>query len=199
MTIKIAHDIVCPWCWIAISQARKLNAEFGVQFEWVGHELYPPSMDLPPPSAPAVPVATNRPPTPSRLELAYAAEGMTPPNPKPPYPVRSHLALQACAHAQAEGVPRFIESVYLAYWQSGIDIESVDALVKVGLDVGLDETRLRAALSELRYADQILPYDDASYAAGVYNVPTFFIGGERYAEQPYAVLRAAVKEALAAQ
>lgn len=196
MTIKVAHDIICPWCWIAVSQARRLQAEYGVDFAWVGHELYPPSMDLPAPSAPAAAVVGHRPPTPSRLELAYAAEGMTPPQPKPPYPVRSHLALQACAHAQVEGVAEFIEAVYAAYWERGIDLESVDALVEVAVGVGLDETRLRAALSENRYSDEIIPYDDPSYAAGVYNVPTFFIGGDRYAEQPITVLRQAVAGAL---
>jgi hypothetical protein len=40
-------------------------------------------------------------------------------------------------------------------------------------------------------------FDDPAYASGVYNVPTFFIGEERYAEQPLTVLKKAVRGALA--
>ena len=39
--------------------------------------------------------------------------------------------------------------------------------------------------------------DAPAYASGVYNVPTFFIGKERYAEQTYSVIRDAVERASA--
>ena len=35
-------------------------------------------------------------------------------------------------------------------------------------------------------------FDDDAYNSGIYNVPTYFVGDERLAEQPYVVLRDAV-------
>jgi len=48
------------------------------------------------------------------------------------------------------------------------------------------------AIAERSYQHNIIGFDDPAHATGVYNVPTFFIGGDRYAEQPYSVIRKAV-------
>jgi hypothetical protein len=50
------------------------------------------------------------------------------------------------------------------------------------------------AIKERRFEDKIIAFDEPSYATGVYNVPTFYIGGERYAEQPYGVLQQAMRK-----
>jgi 2-hydroxychromene-2-carboxylate isomerase len=44
--------------------------------------------------------------------------------------------------------------------------------------------------------ENIVPFDDVAYSKGIWNVPTFFIGGKKYAEQPYAVLARAVQSVL---
>jgi 2-hydroxychromene-2-carboxylate isomerase len=43
----------------------------------------------------------------------------------------------------------------------------------------MDQIDLRAAISQRKFADRLVNFDDDAYAAGIYNVPTFIIGGER--------------------
>jgi predicted DsbA family dithiol-disulfide isomerase len=196
LVVPVAHDFTCPWCWIGHRQAQRMAAEFGVTFDWLGYELYPESLPWPEPGTPEPP-NPNRPVTPSRLQLAYAAEGMDPPTVQRPRRMRIHNALEAVEHAKALGVEQeAVDRLYLAYWTRGMAIGEADVVCEVlqGLVEDLDD--LRQAMAEKRYEEKIVPYDDEAYARGVYNVPTFFIGGERYAEQPYVVLQRALKSSL---
>ena len=104
MIIPVAHDFICPWCWIGISQARRLQQEFGVQIEWLAYELLPETMEWPePPPKPVV--ETERTKTPNRIELAYAAEGMEPPTADRPKRMRSHYAHEAAEFATNDPEP----------------------------------------------------------------------------------------------
>lgn len=194
--IVVAHDFTCPWCWIGLSQAKRLRREFGVEIEWVGYELFPEELPLPEPPAPKAPEPDTglppRPKTPSRLQLAYAAEGLERPPASPPS-MRTHNALEAAEFAKDRGVGwEMVERLYIAGWTEGRDIDHPDVIAEIGAGLGLKKRELKAALKEKRYADRIVPFDDAAYRAGVYNVPNFWIDGASYAEQPYAVLRRAV-------
>lgn len=196
LVVPVAHDFTCPWCWIGHRQAKRLADEFGVTFDWLGYELYPESLAWPEPGPPEE-VNPNRPPTPSRLRLAYAAEGMDPPTVQRPRRMRIHAALEAVEHCKTLGVAQeAVDRLYEAYWTQGTAIGEPDVACEVlaGLVEDLDDLRL--AIAERRYDDKIVPYDDEAYARGVYNVPTFFIGGERYAEQPYTVLKRALRSSL---
>ncbi|MDX2064456.1 MAG: dihydrofolate reductase family protein [Fimbriimonadaceae bacterium] len=201
LTIPVAHDFVCPWCWVGLHQVRRLQAEFGVQIDWRGYELYPPELPYPDhytrPAAPE-PV-TNRPVTPSRLALMYAAEGIVPPTRRGPFPMRTTQAHQASEFAKAHGKgDAFIERLYRAYWTEAIDIERLDFLRDVAREFGFDLAAFEHAVRNGTYRHLVVPFDDAAYGLGVYNVPTFFIGRERLAEQPYTVLAEATRHAVAA-
>ncbi|MBL8060719.1 MAG: dihydrofolate reductase family protein [Chthonomonas sp.] len=192
LTISVAHDYICPWCWIAVSQMRRLRAEFDVEFEWRGYELYPEGMEWPPRK---VHEATDRPPTPTRTQLAFAVEGLEPA--KGPPGMRTFRAHQAAEYAREKGVGQeFNERLYEAYWNQGLRINDLPVLrfLANGLISDLDD--FEAAIEEQRYRDRVIVYDEPAYASGVYYVPTLFIDGKAYAEQPYSVLRKAVIEAL---
>jgi predicted DsbA family dithiol-disulfide isomerase len=33
----VAHDVVCPWCWVAVRQAEWMRADFTTKsLRWVG-------------------------------------------------------------------------------------------------------------------------------------------------------------------
>lgn len=179
-----------------ISQIRKLKTQFAVEFEFLAYELFPEGLEYPP-DAPA-PVASQRPRLPSRFQLAAAAEGVSLPKVERPHQMRTHLAHETVLVLTALGRDPWpiIERLYTAYWQHGTDLAVVENLWKLVQDDGLDEEDFRAALGERRFAEQIIGFDEAAYASGVYNVPTYFVGGERFAEQPYTVLEAAVRKAL---
>lgn len=200
MVIKVAHDFICPWCWIAVKQADDLRAKFDVSFDWMAFELFPISLPWPA-ATKSEPVAEqpDRAPTPNRLDLAYAAAGMTKPTAQRPLGMRTHNAHQAVEAAKAQGGDheKLIDRLYRAYWEDGKNISKIDTLVELaeGLVLSIDD--FRAAIEEKRYADKIIGFDDDAYAAGVYNVPTFWIGGVKYAEQPTSVLMEAVEKELA--
>ncbi|MCC6403314.1 MAG: DsbA family protein [Fimbriimonadaceae bacterium] len=196
MVVKIAHDFTCPWCWIGLSQANRLREEFGTEIVWAGYELWPENLDRPSVKPPAL-KDERRPATPSRLELAYAAEGMAPPTAERPKLMRTHNALQAAEFAREAGAQhQAVEAIYRALWEEGDRIGDLDVLRRVLAGI-LDVDAMAAAVETRRFAARIVAFDNDAYSVGVFNVPTFFIGGERYAEQPYVVLHRAVRQVLA--
>lgn len=193
MVIRVAHDYICPWCWIAVFQTKRLKEEFGVSFDWVGYELMPEELPWGDP-APKAPENPNRAATPSRLDLAYAAEGMEKPTAERPSKMRSHNALEATEfvkeHGDADG---FIEAMYRALWEEGREINDLDVIREVAAGFVPDVEALVEAVKSKAYDGKIVKFDDGAYAAHVYNVPTYWIGDEKYAEQPYPVLAKAIR------
>lgn len=196
MIIPVAHDFVCPWCWIMYFQCEELTAEFGVCFEWRGYELFPEELEQPEPGPlPPPPIKTDRPSTPTRMQLAYAAQRMEKPTSVRPKDMLTHNAHEAVEFAKLSGVQdQVIARFYRAYWEDGRVINDPDVIAELTADVIEDQAGLREAIETKRFKDQIVGFDDPAYASGVYNVPTFFIGEERYAEQPITVLRKAIQD-----
>ncbi|MCW5939783.1 MAG: DsbA family protein [Fimbriimonadaceae bacterium] len=191
-TIVVAHDFTCPWCWIGWHQAERLRAEFEVKIEWAGYELMPENLPWPAPG-PQIPSDPRRPITPSRLELAYAAEDLDRPHATRPKNMRTHNALEAVEHLKQEGFAHeFVGRMYRAYWTQGQEIDALDVIEELAAGLTEDWAAMRSAIESRKYADKIVPFDDDAYAAGVFNVPTFFIGEARLAEQPYRTIARAV-------
>lgn len=195
LTIPVAHDFICPWCWVGLFQAKRLQEEFGVRVEWRGYELFPAGLDWPDYPA-AKPQPSNKPATPSRLEFLLAAEGIVLPQIERPKKMRTYNAHQALEYAKTEGAgDAFNEALYRAYWERGEAINEIDVLKRLAHGLVHDIDAMVEAIRTKRFKKNVVDFDDDAYANGVYNVPTFFIGGERYAEQPYVVLRDAVLKA----
>ncbi|MEZ5163924.1 MAG: DsbA family protein [Fimbriimonadaceae bacterium] len=197
ITIDVAHDFICPWCWIGWKQGLQLEEEFGIQLNWIGYELFPPEMPWPEPGPPLPDPPANRPKTPSRLELAYAAQGMEKPTVQRPRHMRIHNALQAVEHAKRHGDHRgLVNALYPAYWEDGQAIGELEVLERLAAPYVENIQDMLAKVEARTYNDEIIPYDEEAYARGVYNVPTFFIDGERYSEQPYMTIAKAMREFL---
>ena len=196
MKIKLAHDFICPWCWVGFFQAQRLEKEFGIDIDWKGYELFPADLHWPDYPAPE-PRPANKPETPSRFELFCAAEGIEMPHVTRPHKMRTYNAHQAVEYAKTEGVHKpFIEKLYRALWEEGREINRIDVLKQLAHGLIKDLDAFEAAILQKRFAREIVHFDDDAYADGVYNVPTFFIGGKRYAEQPYITLKHALKKAI---
>lgn len=198
LVIPVAHDFICPWCWIAVFQTKQLATEFDVSFDWIGYELYPENLEWPATPAPNTepkPVSP-KPKTPTRMELAYAAENMDKPTVKRPEHMRSHNAHEAVELAKLSGVQdAVIETLYRAYWEEGTEINDSEILCSL-LKEFVDTAELRNAIVTRQFADKIVGFDEPAYENGVYNVPTYWIGGERYAEQPTRVLSNVIRAAM---
>jgi predicted DsbA family dithiol-disulfide isomerase len=112
--------------------------------------------------------------------------------------MRTYNAHQALEYAKSVGQgDSFAETLYRAYWERGEEINSIDVLLRLGGGTLDDLPAYESAIRERRFRDNVVGFDDPAHEKGVYNVPTFFIGGERYAEQPYTVLAAAASKLLA--
>lgn len=189
LKISVAHDYTCPWCWIGFFQAKRLERDFGAEIEWLSYDLWPEELAWPEP-APRPPEVGNRPKTATRLELAYAAENMDPPTAERPRRMRIHNALEATEFAKDQGNgDAFVEALYRAYWERGEEIGNPAVLARLAAGIVEDVPDMLKAIEEGRFKSRIIGFDAPAYASGVYNVPTFFIDGERLAEQPYTVIR----------
>src|SRR5579862_6024304 len=202
MLVPVAHDFNCPWCWVGLFQVKRLKVEFGVKIEWRGHELLPEEMDWPAPRPPEL-EPPNRPPILSRFEFLKVIEGIEVPKIERPKQMHTHNAHEAVEYFKEHApdqVDAFVEAVYRAYWEQGQRIGDSEVLERLARPL-LSEANggLAKAITERRYKDKITPFDAASYRAGVYHVPTFFIGEKRYAEMPYSILERAMKEVAPAQ
>ena len=196
LTIPVAHDFICPWCWVGLLQALRLKEEFGVSFEWRGFELFPDELEWGN-ATPAPPPPANKPPTPTRFEFILIADGIELPKSIRPHKMRTHNAHEAVEYAKTEGDENpFVEALYRAYWEQGLEINDPKVLKKLAKPYIKDRDAMMAAIEKRKFKDNIVGFDDPSYALGVYNVPTFYIGNERYAEQPYQILKKALEAAL---
>jgi len=198
LTIPVAHDFICPWCWVALFQAKRLEEEFDVRIEWKGYELFPVDLEWPD-AAPTPPPPANKPPVPSRLDFILIADGVELPTTPRPHKMRTNNAHQAVEFAKTEGKGNeYVERLYRALWEDGKEINNPEVLKQLAEGLIEDIPGLGAAIAERHFANEVVGFDDEAYSKGVYNVPTYFIGDERYAEQPYAVLRKAVQKQLEA-
>ncbi len=196
-TIVVAHDYICPWCYVALFQTKKLTEQFGVSFDWRGFELYPPGMEVP---AKAILDSNAVPPPPSRFDRFMETEGVPISSPHPAFK-RSHNALMGAEWALLDVGPEaaeaYNEAVYRAYWEQRKDISKLDVLAAIAERAGLDGAALRASIVAKRYEANIVPYDDESYSIGIRNVPTFIFGtSERLVEANFTDLARATERFL---
>lgn len=166
-----------------------MRERFGAQIDWLAFEMHP---ELPPAKKPEVrpPLV---PPVPSRAELAFAAEGLDYVRPAVGL-VSCNPAFQAVEYAKQFGeVDGLVERIYFAYWREGQDISQVETLRKLAAGLVDDLDGLEAAVAKRQFADKIVCFDKPAHQAGVWHLPTFWIGNERYSEQPWRVLERAIK------
>jgi predicted DsbA family dithiol-disulfide isomerase len=190
LKVTVAHDYICPWCWVGFFQAKKLELEFPrIVLDWKGYELLPEGRF-------EAPVFTPKEPDPdrplNRFELHAQSEGV-PYNPYRPIGfVFSHNALEGAEYAKAQGKMEFDaynEAVYRAYWEQSKDISDRDVLGNIASNSGLNRDDFISALHEKRFNNLIVPFDDEAYAADVTHVPSFIFRGERVSEAPYITIR----------
>ena len=186
--LTVAHDFICPWCWVAWEQAKKLAVDFPtLELNWVGYELLPEGLEYTP--APPDPEAAKKPRVPGRFDLLLLAEGLTVPKRTRSYSF-SRRALEGVEFAKAAGkADAYLGAVYHAYWEEDRDIADMAVLTEIAAQAGLDVAAFARALDERTYRDTVVEYDDPAHAAGVWNVPTWMFPEEWVAEQPYVVVR----------
>jgi predicted DsbA family dithiol-disulfide isomerase len=198
--IVVGHDYLCPWCYVGWKQAKQLIAAYGVTLDWVGCELYPPSLPWSTPPPPSATPAPTPPPGPSRFDLFCGVEGIPLPEPRPGR-LRTHNALLGAEYAKSIGqFDAFNDAVYVAYWERRENIEDVAVLQALAESVGIDPAALAQSIAEERFNENIVAFDDQAYALGIRHVPTFLFGSEEllaeahYVELAYATERFLIRK-----
>lgn len=192
-TVTIAHDYLCPWCWVGFFQAKKLREDFPqIRQIWQGYELLPEELGPLPDFSPKPADPDAPPPPPSRFELFSQAEGAPVPEDRTIGVIRTHNALEGAAYVQDKAPELFDaynEAVYRAFWEGSEDISDLVVLGRLAESVGIGTDAFLAAVSSKAYYPDIVRFDDDAYAADVTHVPTFLFRGERCAEAPYTTIK----------
>lgn len=114
-------------------------------------------------------------------EVVYPmAQRMGMPLRLPPLQPRSRLAHAAAFFAAAQGkLEACHEEIFRAFFQRGEDIGSIDLLVALGAEIGLDRAALRHALETREFEAQVVADEERAERLGVRAVPAYLTDGQR--------------------
>ena len=175
--IDIWSDYVCPFCYLEMPIADQLQTHFeeDLLIEWHAFELRP---DLVPTLDPdgeylhriwgqsVHPMAENR--------------GMT--LKLPPVQPRSRKAFEATEFACDQDMGNLMHrAIFYSFFEEGRNIGSVDVLVDIGSNIGLDADQLQAALASNLYAARVLKDEALAAQLGISAVPAMLL---RRADEP---------------
>jgi len=180
--VIIAHDYQCPWSWISLFQARRLNRDYpGMRQDWRGYELLPGD---------AVLTLGSRPQPAERLLDLARKEGVPFPT-RMPAIVSTHDALEGAEYVKDKAPHRFDdynEAVYHAFWGRLEDISRIETLTPIIQTIGLDPADFAKALASHDYDNKVVLFPDGAYADGITHVTTFGFRGEQCCEAPYSTV-----------
>jgi len=208
MEIEIWSDLICPFCGIG---NRRLDTAISRFAHCAEVHVVHRSFQL----APTAPIGEARPvramlrqrygmsdaqleASHARLEAEAAAEGLV------PYVLTENnvgstaLAHELLAYATDQGLATEAwERLYRAYFGEVRSIFTVDALVELAVDLGLDADETRAVLTDRRYRDRVHAEQEVAEELGASGVP-FIVIDRRFAiagAQPVDVMLATLERA----
>ncbi|MCG6121377.1 MAG: DsbA family oxidoreductase [Microvirga sp.] len=183
--ISVISDVICPWCYLGKRRLESALEESGIDAEiaWLPFELNP---DMP---AEGMPRSIYRErkfgaergaAMDSEMQergvadgVSFAFEKMT----RTPNTRRAHMLI---AHAATMGEDDVLaDALFRAYFEDGVDLGDVDALVGVAASLGFDEETCRAVLADETVAQAVASMESRAAEAGVTGVP-FFIVEDKY-------------------
>jgi len=187
--IEVWSDVVCPWCYIGKRRLETALERFPhrdqVEVIWRSFQLDPtiPEGEVHP-TLPALAakygtsvdqMAANM----TRVEEVAAGEGLE-------YHLAdgvsgntalAHELLHLAADRGLGGAAK--ERLLHAHFEQGRPVFDVDSLVALGVEVGLDEGEIRAALTDRRYRAAVQQDAATAQALGATGVP-FFVVDRKY-------------------
>jgi predicted DsbA family dithiol-disulfide isomerase len=189
MKVEVWSDVVCPWCYIGKRRLETALERFPhrdeVEVVWRSFQLDPsvPEGDTHP-TLPALAAKYGRSVDEMRsmmeqVEQVAAAEGLD-------YHLSdgvsgNTLLAHQLLHLAAEHGKRneLKERLLHAYFEEGRSVFDVDSLVLFAVEVGLDETEVRAALADRRYLAAVREDGATAQALGANGVP-FLVVDRKY-------------------
>ena len=190
MRIEVWSDVVCPFCFIGKRRLERALDRFphaaDVEVVWRSFQLDPSIPEgTVTPTLPLLAAKYGRSEDDMRrmqdgVEEMAAGEGLE-------YHLADTLsgstllAHELLHHATSQGLgDAATERLMRAYFTENRDVFTLDALVVLAGEVGLDEDEARAVLTDRRYRDSVQADLAAARDVGVTGVP-FFVVDRRYA------------------
>ena len=184
--VDIWSDVQCVWCYLGESRWRSAIEQFDgeVEVNYRSFELQP---GAPVDFDAAEFLATMQGMDPAAQEQAHnqmrqvADAAGVPYAPERIRPTNSHLALELLHHAASVGRhEETLDRLFAAYHAEGRHIGTIDSLVTLAEEVGLDPAEARVALEAGTYVDAVDADSAAASALGVRGVP-FAVVNNTYA------------------
>lgn len=73
---------------------------------------------------------------------------------------------------------RISERLYRAYFSEGLELADREVLVKIAMEEGMDEEKVRMMLDSDKYADEVRFDEQEAARYGIYSVPCFVVNGK---------------------
>ena len=215
LTIEIASDFVCPWCFIgtsrlktAVTMLREQQPGFDCKARWRPFFLNP---DTPPEGEPYLPFLEKKFGGRAQVEAIfervraagrpYGIDFAFEKIPQRINTLKVHR-LSAWAQAQGEGKPGdarpLIERLFAGNFQRGENLGDTETLVRIAVECGYDGSVVADFLDSKALESEVRSDEAAIRQLGINMVPTFIIGGREIivgAEDP-AVLAAGMLRAI---
>ncbi|MFG1675323.1 DsbA family protein [Micromonospora sp. NPDC049282] len=198
MEIEIYADVACPWCWIGKRRLEQAIESYDgkVTVRYRPFQLDPTPVTEPRPLLDALGDKFGGRDKADQMaaHVSGIAAGVG-------LDLRFDRAVTANTF-DAHRLVRFaaergrgaemVERLYRAHFSDGLDVGSIDALVALAAEVGLDETEARGSLESNLGRREVAAELSAAHQLGVSSVPTFVLAGK------YAVTGAQEPETLLA-
>ncbi|GAA3394036.1 DsbA family oxidoreductase [Cryptosporangium minutisporangium] len=206
MRVDIWSDIGCPWCYVGKRRFEKALADFEhrADVEVVYHSF---ELDPTHPTDKTVPVTDmligkfgmsrgQVEAAEARLAATAAAEGLG-------YDHNRHAGNTFYFHRLAHWATdqgkqqQLLDHAYAVHFGEAKSVHTVDALVELAADAGLDADEARAVLAGDRYADEVRADEQQARDLGITGVPFYVLDG-RYGvsgAQPTEVFAQALAKA----
>ncbi len=194
--ILVFFDYSCQFCYLDWPRFKRLRAEKGAELVLVPFELHPtlpdegvPISELGGGHSEKVEAHMQRMAADGGLKLMLAE-----------FVPNTHYALALGECARDNG-PQFHEAVhdaiFSAYNGEGRDIGSVEVVLDIAQEQGMDRTDVAAALAEGRYDDRLHQFYHLAQSFGITATPSALICNELFiGSRPYAVLEEALGRCL---
>lgn len=189
--VILVSDYICPWCYVGLARLEMLREEFDITLTACAYDLRP---GIPPEGLPRSEVSKGRTYPEGYLDnLRQTALDAGIEMKRPPLVPNTHKAHEATEFASENGgdVWAVHRAIFRAYFEEERDIGDTDVLLDACATAGVDRDRLRLALEDGRFREEIERQMTWSRAQGISGVPAV-IFNMRFAvtgAQDYEVFR----------
>ena len=187
--VEFWSEVTCPWCGLGSHRLDKAVERFEHREEVeLVHRSLPLFDDVPDAAVVSVRQALKQAhhlpddrveEGPRRVEALAAREGLAPYNVLENVVGNTWRAHEFLAYASAQGKNRAAwDRIFTAYYGETRSVFTIDALVELAPDLGLDPAETRQALDEGRFRQQVLDEARRARSLGATGTPFIFIDGQ---------------------